>query len=338
MGLLGEYGKKHPVAQKGDLVDLEDEEIIMYAGDILQTEYVTDKDIDFPLVRELLHETLYMKEEYPFFVLHYIRFEDRKVTVQYSVAPVGEKGNPGPIVIGIGIKKLVLWLLALLGGILAVYLIAIAAHRGIILRRPPPMGDAVITARDSKTLWGIPDVTIYVDGQSVGKTGPGGSIKVTDLLAGIHTFAGETIDGYWPPDTIKQAVIENQIVNIEITYHPDDEPLPTVGRLEVYTHPFDAKVSVGGEDMGLAPIILELERGEYAVTYAYVEGYVTPKPDIATIVGNTTTVLIGYYTEPLYEDDVWGRFLQYALIGGAVVIGGVVVVPEVIRAARRPAK
>lgn len=331
MAKLAELGKYFPCETEGIFIPEEDPQTEIYPGEVMEAQWVADKDISIDAAFKVLLEVLRMKEEYPYFVLHYVKVETRKLTFQYSLAPVGGGHNPWPLA-----WVLVAKLLILLIGILVAYGLALRWSRGYLWTKPLPVGDAVITTKDMRTLKGIANVGIEVDGNYVGKTGSGGSIKITKLLEGIHTFAGEELDGYWKPDTVKQAVIKDQVINVEIPYHPDDEPQPTKGWLEVYTHPISGRVWVGGVDYGLAPIRIELERGDYSITYAYVEGYITPKPDNATIVGGTTpTVRYGYYTLPEGDELWYEKYLRYALIGGGVILGAALIVPELVRAVRK---
>jgi hypothetical protein len=56
----------------------------------------------------------------------------------------------------------------------------------------------------------------------------------------------------------------------------------------------------------------------------------------ATIVGGETIAIIGKYELPDEEEEPWYETVaKYAVIGGAVVLGVVLVVPRIIEAAKK---
>lgn len=333
MAILAELGAKFPCTTQGYEIDLEDNESTMQGGDVVQAQWVTDKDVGIDAAFDVVVDVLKIKEEYPEFVLHYVKVETRRITVQYSIAPMGATHSPAIVAI---ITAVLIRVGILLAVILGLYLIYTAVERGYWLPIKPPTGTAVVTAWDTKELRGIAGVAIQLDGNDVGETASGGSIELTDIEVGPHIFTGEELPDYWPPDPVEQSVKKDERITLEIAYTPKSEPPPEYGWLYVSTKPERGQVFIDEDDYGLAPINVQLPRGKYMVSYGEIEGYITPDPEPATVVGNATTEIIGIYILP--GDGWWEKYLKYALIGGGIIIGAAVIIPEVIRTLMRRGK
>ena len=345
MATLAELGKKHPITTEGVEFPVDDETATMQAGDIVEAWITADRDLDPLLAGPAMEQLLKMKEQYPDFVLHYIKIETRKITVQFSAAPGsgGISQANGQAIAGDITLALAWTILIVVSAVAAIFVATMAAYfqmtRGWIFVKPPPVGNALIHALHTTTKKGMPDIQISVDQDVRGTTGANGEpVLVEDLLAGPHIFTGETIAGFHAPAPITQSVLEGQQVVIEIWYRPESEPEPTTGYLTVDTSPVKGEVWVGGTSYGDAPIEpIELDIGTYDVSYGPVEGYEAPPPDTATIVGGVSLGLVAFYTPiegPWYE-----KYIQYALIGGGVILGAAVLLPQVIRAiSKRGAK
>lgn len=331
MAFLGEIGQKFPVVAEGFEVPVDDETTEMYAGDVMETQFSVDGDLTADAIQEIVHGVLKMKEEYPYFVLHYLKFETRTITAQYSIAPVGQTGSA--LVAGL-VWRIATAILAIIGAIALLYLLRTGVERNYILRGRLPTGNALVHAIDSKTKLGVPNVKITVSDRE-GTTGPdGGAVLFEDLLAGPYVFTGETVSGYHPPQPIQQSVIKDQQIIVEIFYIPEDEPPPTHGFVIVLTDPVSGEVWIGGTSYGFAPIKpVELPIGNYDIWYGTVEGYIKPKPDVVTVVGGQTATRIGYYTLP--EERWYEKYLMYALIGGGAILGASLLIPQLIRAITR---
>ena len=324
MAILAELGAKFPCTTQGIEIPVEDENVQFYAGEVLEAWFDTDQDIDIDAAFNVLVEVLRMKEEYPHFVLHYVKVETRRVTVQYSLAPAGTTASPGLLVMAAIIIALTFT------GIILTIGLTIRWTRGWLWS---PTGDAVINAVHTETKKGISGVTIYVDGNDVGKT-DGGSISVKGLLVGPHEFSGETLEGFHAPTLVTKEIELNKTSNIDIWYRPSDIPEPKTGFLYVVTTPITGMVYVNGYQSE-APFHEELPIRDYTVSFGPVEGYITPSPQTATIVGGVTTAVTAYYTLPEEEGDLWSKILKYALIGGGIILGAGLAIPEIIRAIAR---
>jgi hypothetical protein len=325
MAILAELGQKFPCTTQGTEIPVDDEQVDIYAGEVLEAWFESNKDINIDLAFQTLHEVLRMKEEYPHFVLHHIKVETRRISVQYSIAPMGTTASPGLLVIAA-----ILIALAFTGIILTIGL-TIRWTRGWLWS---PTGNAVINAVHTETQKGISGVGIYVDGNRVGQT-DGGSFSVKGLVVGAHEFAGETLEGFHPPQQVTKEIELNKTSNIDIWYRPSDIPEPKTGYLHVYTTPVTGLVYVDGEEKGPAPIALELSVGDHTVGFGPVEDYITPSPQTATIVGGQTTPITGNYTLPEEGGEWYEQLIKYALIGGGVILGAALLIPEAIRAISR---
>lgn len=333
-----ELGRKYPVQSEGYEVPLEDETTEVYAGDIVELHYVADKDLSGDAIRDCVHETLRMKEEYPEFVLHYLKFEQRRIIVQFSLAPPSDGVTQritavGAIALALVIR-VALILLGVLGGILGLYALKVAIDRQYILPEKPPTGDASVLAKNQETGARLANVTITVSGKTA-KTGPSGEAAYfEDLAVGEHVFVGETVDDYEVPDAVTKTIEQNQVCQVTIWYKPTGWVEPTTGWLYVDTTPVRGKVWIGGTEYeNKSGLALELDVGEYKVFFEAIEGYNTPAMQTANIVGGQSESILAYYMKP--GENWWEKYIKYGLIGGAAIVGAAVLVPEIIRAIAR---
>jgi len=321
MAKLAELGKQFPCTTQGVEIPIDDDQAEIYSGEVLEAWYIADKDINTHAAFQVLEEVLRMKEQYPHFVLHYIKVETRKVTVQYSLAPMKTTASPGLLVTA------AILLAIAFAGIIAAIGLTIRWKRGYLWS---PTGNAVINAVHTETKKGISGVKISVDGNYVGKT-DGGSVSVKRLLVGPHEFSGEKLEGFHAPMMVTKEIELNKVSNIDIWYRPSDIPEPKTGFLYVTTTPVNGMVYANGYQ-GEAPFRVELPVGDYTVSFGAVEGYITPAQVTATIVGGLTTPVTREYTE---EGEWWEKYLKWVLIGGGVIAGGALLLPPAIRALRK---
>jgi hypothetical protein len=318
MAIVAELGKKYPCQTQGIAVELDKTEPM--AGDIiefyLESPYV---DITTTMAARAIFDIQKVKEDYPQSVIHYVKVERRTVTIQYSVAPMGAQATPW-----------VWWqIIAVFAAIVAVIFAVTRLIRGYLWAPPPPVGDAVVVAKDHETQLGIADVDIFVDGEPRGKTDSTGVLTVRDLLQGDHKFTGETKEGYHTPDIVTATIVKDQITDVEIVYYSEDKPKPTEGWLVVGTHPIDGIVYINEQDYGKAPIKVRLERGDYEVSFEPIPDYKTPLPQTATIQGDEYTYKTGFYIK---EEAWWEKYLKYGLIGAGIIAGSAIALPRIIKA------
>ena len=332
--ILTELGKKFPCSTQGYEISTDDTTSAMEAGDVVEAQWVADKDISIIAAFGLLHEVLKIKEEYPEFVLHYIRVESRKISVQYSIAPVGASHSPAvAALIWVVVKAIAI----LVGIALAAYAIYTLIEREYWLPAKKPTGTAVVTSKHTGTEKAIPNVLIYVDGEQIGRT-DGGSIQITDLEPGPHQFAGEILEGFHAPAQITETIVKDQVHDITIWYRPEGDPEPQTGWLHVYTDPVKGMVIIDTEEIGLAPVAVEVDKGDHTVSFGSVEGYITPDTQTVTVVAGKTKEVTGKYLKPGEDEEWFEKYLKYALIGGGAIIGGALLIPEVIRLIARRGK
>lgn len=330
-----EIGKKYPVDQEGETIPLDDDITEAGPGDILQIVYETEKDLVRQNIRDIIVDTLKMKEEYGYFVLHHIKIDKRQVTVQFSVAPApGDiSASPEISLAWVTVAKVIL-LAAALAGILAWFLnMVVNVVNQKILRRPPATGHAEVVATDQESGLPLANVDITVGGQTK-KTGVNGEAAFfEDLIIGTYTVIGADLDGYQSPEAGSVTVIEDAIASCTIWYKPDDWIEPSHGWLVIATNPIDGPIYIQGEVVGEGYASLYLEKGDYDVYFGTIEGYNTPPMVTLKVVGGQTTSYVAYYTLPVTE--WWQKYIKYALIGGGAIIGAAVLVPELIRAITR---
>ena len=333
MANLAEVGVFYPCATKGLEWPIDDEEMVMQAGDVFEAQWVADKDLNLRAAFEVIHEVLRMKEEYPYFVWHGLKIETRRITVQFSIAPPGQTTpNPGPV-IGL-IKVVVLAVGAILAMVVAAYAAILALRRGYWLPEKPPQGDVLVWAWDGTNGARLPNVKISVAGQMKTTGSNGDPVLFKNLTTGQYTVFGETIDGYHQPDPRTVTVKDKEISEIQVEYFDSAQPKPEHGYVMVYTEPVTGEVAIGNVPYGPAPVgPIQLPAGDtVAVSYSYVEGYVTPPIDIFTVSRGSTEIVVGKYKLPQYAEEPWyEKYLKYALVGGGVIIGTAVLIPALIR-------
>ena len=247
--MLAELGKYFPCETQGYEIATDDTQSTMQAGDVLEAQWICDRDINIVAGFDVLYGILKIKEEYPYFVLHYVRVETRKITMQYSIAPAGATHSPAIVAAIWAVVKAVG---ILIGIALVAYAIYTAIQRQYLFPAKLPTGNATIIAKHTETKKGISGVKIYVDGQYQGKT-DGGSVSVKKLLAGDHQFAGEPLVGFHDPAPVTATVVKDQTIDVTIWYRPVDIPEPQTGYLNVYSSPVVGIVYVRWDRKGTGP-------------------------------------------------------------------------------------
>ena len=342
-----ELGKQYPVDQDGVTVPLNDDVTEAGPGDIVQLIFETEQVMTREEIRDVIHGTLKMKEEYPLFVLHYLKIDSRKITAQFSVAPYGAgdvSAEGGDITASPQISawpviplfvKIIILAASLAGIILFVLDKAADIVNQKILRRPPATGNAEVIALDMESDLPIPNVNITVAGQTK-KTGPNGEAAFfKDLIIGTYTVIGANVTGYQPPETGSVTVIENAVASCTLWYAPDDYVEPTHGWLSIATARAEGDIYVQGEIVGKPGYAyVYLEKDDYDVYFGPVEGYITPPMVTLKVRGDKVTSYVAYYELPLTE--WWLKYAKYILIGGGAIIGTAILLPQIVQIATRP--
>lgn len=317
--VITELGTKFPCTTQGFEIPLDDPELKMYAGDVVEAYFEADKDIRPVDIFSCLDEIIKMKEQYPQFVLHYFKAETRRITVQYSVAPTGATQSPDPVTI------LIIIIIAVIAGFL-IYAGVTKINRGYIWY---PVGWAAITVKDTDTEHGISGVRVYADGAYAGTTD--GYTVNKKLRTGPHTFTADLIDGYYISYPATAIVNLNETTLVTVYLRPEDSPEPETGFLDIYTSPAGAEISIdGGSYICTSPCSLELPKGEHSVGFGDLEGYITPVAVPVTVVpGKHVSLSVKYV--PI-EEATWEKYVMYGLIAAVVIAGAAIVVPRVIKA------
>ena len=342
---IAELGKKFPVREEGVKIPLDDDVSLMQAGEVMEQVLEVDGTLNREATKELIHQILFMKKDYPQFVLHYLKVESSRITVQFAIAPPGAiisgaggaiSGDSDETRIAAGVPVTAIYIIAAL--VLAIITAAIlltCAIKEIWLFAPKPKtGSASVVARNQKTGAPIPNVNVSVAGQTK-KTGPNGeAVLFEDLVIGDHIFVGAAVAGYQSPQPVTATVKYNEQILVTILYAPEGWVPPTTGHLAVSTSPVNGEVFLQGKSYGKAPVFIEdIEAGEYKVAFGAIQGYETPAQQTVTIRGGWTEGIVAYYKTP--DAAWWEKYIRYGLIGGGVIIGAAVLIPEIMRAGIR---
>ena len=196
------------------------------------------------------------------------------------------------------------------------------------------MGDAQAWAKDMKYNIPLANVKITGGGKTL-TTGPNGeAVFFEDLTAGNYTFVAETKEGYHPPLAQTVTIVAGGVAEVMFRYYHLDQVPPTTGFLVVDSEPIKGGVSIGGVSYAQTPVgPFELDAGStVAIVFSHVDGWVTPPHQVATIPQGDTITIVGTYKEPGSEDEGWWeKYARYALIGGGVILGTAIILPEVVR-------
>lgn len=336
MATLKELGNQYP-CQEGVYVAPDDDITTMGPGDIAEIWFETDEDIKYYKIADAMAELLRTKEEYPGFAVHYVRFETRKVVVQFSVAPpeaVSKQISGGPIGNALVVVAVIAGVIAILA--FTALVLNWAYKGGYIFAPKPPTGNAYVIAKNAESKELIPDVTITTNSTAL-TTGPDGQgVLFEDLIAGEHVFVGSPVEGYQDPDPIADTVIENQQITVTIWYNPEGYVPPTHGTLNITSTPIYGKAVLDAEeyqDWFDLPQSLSLPAGEYNVFFSEERGYLTPAPQKKTVTGGQSVTAVGYYSTP--PSRWYEKYIMYGLVGLGAIIGAAVLVPKAIEAITR---
>lgn len=264
--MIAEVGHRYTCTEEIELQVVEPK-----AGDIVELYWQCDRDISPGEAARVVFEIAEIKETYPGSVIHYVGVDNRKITVQYSVAPPGGTATP-----------LVWWKIAIIIGafilaiIAGIYILYIAG----LLPWGPAKGNISVIAVDLKTDEGIAAPFTF-NGDEY--TTP---ITIKRVSVGIKHITWLPVEGYLVPDPSVDTitVIADETVEARGEYWPDwAGPRPTTGILVVDTYPVKGTVYIDAEDCGKAPLEITLDKGDHQVAFGNVIGYEAPQTREVTI-------------------------------------------------------
>ncbi|MBN1343848.1 MAG: PEGA domain-containing protein [Phycisphaerae bacterium] len=134
---------------------------------------------------------------------------------------------------------------------------------------------------------------------------------------GTHTITFGQVDLYVTPPSQTVSVAYNEATVTTGTYVLIP---PLKGHLAVDTSPINAEVFVNGESWGTSPVSRAVDVGNYTVSFADVDGYVTPEAVITQVEEGRTTSVAGTYT-PL-SPDTGVLVVLTAPVSGQVIVDG----------------
>jgi len=306
-------GHMWPCQAEGMAIKLN--EVEPHAGDVLECYFESDKDITPQQAIQAVTATALIKEEYSGSVIHYINIEPRRITIQYSVAPVGGHASP------LAWYWIALIFVAVFTGI---YILVRATERGWIFAPKPPSGALSISAVGcSDELCTSPkalDVTFSVAGETYRTKG--GTVLIEDLQVGTYDIIpGDPPEGYQPADPVTITIAKDQTITIRLKYYAVGVIPPDVAWLVVDTSPVKGTVLVNGEEIGEAPQEVQVyPLATYIVSFGDVSGYDTPPSQTHSLQREERRAVNGPY-----ERVGWPAWAKWAAIGGGVAVSALVI-------------
>jgi len=131
---------------------------------------------------------------------------------------------------------------------------------------------------------------VFVNGTSWG-TSP----QSRTLAVGQYTVSFGPVDGYTTPGSQVVTLSKDQSLTVAGVYVP---VVAETGTLEVTTTPVAGDVLVDGVSWGAAPQTRTVSVGPHLVRFGTVAGYDTPGDQIAIVVKDQTTSVLGTYIAP----------------------------------------
>lgn len=338
MALLSELGHKYPVSTDGVLIDLQDESQSMGPGDIVEAWYEADRDISYLNIAPAIKELIKMKEQYPDFVLHYIRFDTRRVYVQFSAAPPQLVISGKPRSISSSVAALTWAIVAMIAVIVAIIVAALAVSlrliRGYWWTPPKPMGNLSVSAvgcdDEQCTSPEALDVTFSVAGKTYRTKG--GTVLIEDLQVGPYDIIpGLPPEGYQPADPVTITIAKDQTAMIRLKYYEEGVTPPDFAWLVIDTSPVKGPVYVDEEEIGEAPVEVQISPLiTYIVSFGDVSGYDTPSSQTHSLQRGEKRGVNG-----IYEKVGLPEWAKWTAIGAGILAGGFLVVKIVELITRR---
>lgn len=325
--VITELGYKWPCQTEGILADLE--QLEPQAGGIVECYFECDRDITTQEAARAIFGLMKVKEEYPGSVLHYVNIEPRRITIQYSVAPPGGHASPA------GFLTIVLALAGLMLIAVGVAIIITALKNGWWLAPKPPSGQLSVSAvgcdDEQCTSPEALDVTFSVAGKTYRTEG--GTVLI-ELQVGIYDIIpGDPPEGYQPADPITITIAKDQTASIRLRYYEKGVIPPDWAWLVIDTYPVKGLVYVNKEEIGEAPVEVEITPlVTYVVSFGDVEGYDTPASQTYSLQRGDRQPVNGKYVKV-----GWPEWAKWLAIGGGIFGGGLIIVKtaELILGRRR---
>lgn len=127
---------------------------------------------------------------------------------------------------------------------------------------------------------------VFVNGSSWG-TAP----QTRLVAAGQYNVSYGEVTGYTKPSSTVANVVANETTIVTATYTSSVQK----GILSIDTAPIKGGVFIDLQYIGLAPVDLSLDAGEYNISFTNVAEYTAPAPVRLTVVANQTTTYVGTY-------------------------------------------
>ncbi len=311
--VITELGYKWPCQTEGYEINLETAE--PHAGEILECYFKCDRDITTQEAARAVFDLMKVKEEYPGSVFHYVNIEPRRITIQYSIAPIG--GQASPLA---WYWVALLLIAAITGAIFGVYLLL----TGRIFAPPPPSGKLSVSAvgcgDEQCTLPKALDVTFSIAGKTYRTKG--GTVLIELQVGTYDIIPGDPPEGYQPADPIMITIAKDQTSSIRLRYYEVGVIPPNVAWLVIDTYPVKGLVYVNKEEIGKAPEEVKVfPLTTYVVSFGDVGGYDTPASQTYSLQRGDRQPVNGKYVKV-----GWPEWAKWLAIGGGIFGGGLIIV------------
>ncbi|MDD5023883.1 MAG: PEGA domain-containing protein [Methanoregula sp.] len=197
-----------------------------------------------------------------------------------------------------------------------VYVNAGQAQNLPVTLTPAIFGSVVITS--------MPGATVYMDSNSQGKIGSGGTLTLPSVTSGNHIFKVSQA-GYndWINTVYIQPNYQNTITAVLTPIGPNPTQVPATGGLNIVSSPSGAETYVDNLYKGYTPAMLTgITPGVHSITLKYT-GYVDSSASATVNAGQTTPVAITMTAAPVPTPTPKSAASPVIMIGGLVAILGI---------------
>jgi len=323
---LFEVGEKHTVSLVEDV-----DTAILYPGDIAEFYLIPDRTIDKYNALLAIKAAFKMKESYHNLVIHYLRIDKDKVTVQCSAAPPGATiGSPTTV-------QAVIVVTVCIAVIVAVVAFTLTRLETLKIERAKLLGSVSVNAKKCDNAEGTNPVSINApfsfDSIAAGIT----PTTVKDLRQGDYAVTWGDYSGYQTPTPSRVTVVAGAGVGVTGLYYKQGVTPPTTGLLVIDTSgaPVKGEVYVDNEWVGKTPLSLVVSVGVHSISFGAIENYITPIMQTITVTPYPPdpTPVNGIYKPEEKRGGLPAWAKGAAVVGGTVL--GVGIGIEVLRRLRR---